>query len=131
MSAITHQFIQCLPGVTQAHCSDHLHNVCATVVKYVTSLSSVNIQTFKLSARQLNIDWARDRYGISKLPYYPWIGNEALTQGGEHHHEDALRAVHLQVLDGDAITTSLVRVGPRAAVTSLLRDLCRPSILVY
>ena len=65
------------------------------------------------------------------LTYYLWIGNEALTQGGEHHHEDALRAVHLQVLDGDPITPGLVRVGPRAAVTSLLRDLCGPSILVY
>ena len=85
----------------------------------------------KLSARQHNTDWARDRDGISKLPYYPWIGNEALTQGGEDHHEDALRAVHLEVLDGDAITSGLVRVWPRAAVTSLLRDLCGPSILVY
>ena len=74
---------------------------------------------------------ARDRNGISNPPYYPWIGNEALTEGGEHHHEDALRAVHLQVLDGDPITPGLVRVGPRAPVTSLLRDLCGPSILVY
>ena len=103
-------------------------------MKYVTSLSNVNIQTLFQTishARQHNADWARDRDGISKLPYYPWIGNEALTQGGEHHHEDALRAVHLEVLDGDAITSGLVRVWPRAPVTSLLRDLYGPSILVY
>ena len=63
--------------------------------------------------------------------YITQIGHKALTEGGEHHHEDALRAVHLEVLDGDAITLGLVRVGPRAPVTGLLRDLYRPSILVY
>ena len=54
-----------------------------------------------------------------------------LTQGGEDHHEDALRAVHLEVLDGNAITPGLVRVWPRAAVTSLPGDLFPQFILVY
>ena len=45
--------------------------------------------------------------------------HHVLTQRGEDHDEDALRAVHLQVLDGDAVTAGLVGVGPPATVTRL------------
>ena len=65
------------------------------------------------------------------IHYNITLQHEALTQGGEDHDKDALRAVHLEVLDGNSITTGLVQVGPRAPVTSLLRDLFCPSILVY
>ena len=64
MAAITHQIIQSLPGVTQAHCCDHLHNVCATVVNYVTSLPSVNIQTLFQTISQATLH----RLGIKHSP---------------------------------------------------------------